>query len=167
MFKAGRLVFTARAVEVGPGAERARLENERWRSDPSVIRARLAGVSLSTLASCCAVFVILRVPNDTVRAYQTLSFPSNAFCQVFQTFSKTLELLGLQPPSHVALGAWFLAPLLYLGPLYAQMLKLELPFQQNWSYRANIQPIFGNWIGIRNFVVVCGDLPGIHLQLTK
>src|SRR5258706_1389048 len=68
MFKAGRLVFTGRAVEVGPGAERARLQNERWRSDPSVIQARLASVSLSTLASCAAVFVILRVPNDTVRA---------------------------------------------------------------------------------------------------
>jgi hypothetical protein len=68
IFKAGRLVFTARAVEVGPGAERARTENERWRNDPSVIRARLAGVSLSTLASCGAVFAILRAPNDTVRA---------------------------------------------------------------------------------------------------
>ena len=69
MFKAGRLVFTARAVEVGTGAERARLENERWRSDPSVIRARLASVSLSTLASCGAVFVMLRTPHDTVRAF--------------------------------------------------------------------------------------------------
>jgi len=68
MFKAGRLVFTARAVEVGPGAERARLQNERWRSDPSVIQARLASVSLSTLASCATVAFILRVPNDTVRA---------------------------------------------------------------------------------------------------
>jgi len=94
-------------------------------------------VSLSTLASCAAVFVILRVPNDTV----------------FQTFSKTFGLLGLQFPSHVPLGAWFLAPLLYLGPLYAQMLKQGLPLQRNWSYRANVRPIFGNWIGIRNFVV--------------
>jgi prenyl protein peptidase len=68
IFKAGRLVFAARAVEVGPGAERARLQNERWRNDPSVIRARLASVSLSTLASCGAVFAVLRAPNDTVRA---------------------------------------------------------------------------------------------------
>ena len=166
MFKAGRLVFTARAVEVGPGAERARLENERWRSDPSVIRARLASVSLSTLASCGAVWVILRVPNDTVRPLPNPPVPSNTLRQAFQTFSKTLQLLGLQFPSHVPLGTWFLAPLLFLGPLYAQMLKQELPFQHNWSYRANIRPVFGNWIGIRNFVVVCGDLPGVHSQLT-
>lgn len=166
MFKAGRLVFTARAVEVGPGAERARLENERWRSDPSVIRARLASVSLSTLASCGAVFMILRAPNDTVRRLLYLSLLPNTLYQVFQTFSKTLGLLGLHFPSHVPLGAWFLAPLLYLGPLYAQMLKHELPFQRHWSYAANITPIFGNWIGIRNFVVVCGDLPGLHSRLT-
>src|SRR5258706_8989999 len=86
--------------------------------------------------------------------FPTLLFPSNTSSQVFQTFSKTFGLLGLQFPSHVPLGAWFLAPLLYLGPLYAQMLKQELPLQRNWSYRANVRPIFGNWIGIRNFVVV-------------
>ena len=154
MFKAGRLVFTARAVEVGPGAERARLENERWRSDPSVIQARLTSVSLSTLASCATVFVILRIPNDTVRALPNLLYPSNTSFQVFQTFSKTFELLGLQFPSHVPLGAWFLAPLLYLGPLYAQMLRQGLPFQRNWSYRGNVRPVFGDWVGIRNFVVV-------------
>src|SRR5258708_3997716 len=86
--------------------------------------------------------------------YQSLAFPSNAHCQVFQTFSKTLKLIGLQFPSHVPLGTWFLAPLLYLGPLYAQMLKQDLPFQRNWSYRTNISPIFRDWIGIRDFIVV-------------
>lgn len=55
----GRLVFLAQQVEVGPNADRARLENEKWRSDPSTIKARLTGVSLATLSSLLIVYVVV------------------------------------------------------------------------------------------------------------
>jgi prenyl protein peptidase len=59
IFPAGRLVFTARQVEVGPQAERARLVNERWRNDPAVIKARVSGVVTSTIGSCLTVFTVV------------------------------------------------------------------------------------------------------------
>lgn len=55
----GRLVFTKRQVEVGPNADRARASNERWRNDPSVIRARLTGVLMATLFSVFMVHLVV------------------------------------------------------------------------------------------------------------
>ena len=47
-----------------------------------------------------------------------------------------------------------LIPLLYSGPLTAQLLSSTLPFQRNWSYKNNLRPIFTTWVGLRNFIVV-------------
>ncbi|KAG8835883.1 hypothetical protein FRC17_000433 [Serendipita sp. 399] len=121
-FRAGRLVFTAQQTEVGPNAERARALNERWRNDPATIKARLLGVSLSTVL------------------------------EEFRALKETLSLLGLTGIARVPLGAWFLAPLMYTGPLYVQALDQELPFQKKWSFNQSVAPIFGTWLGFRNIL---------------
>lgn len=70
---AGRLVFRAPPVNVPNGQERVRLANEQWRNDPSVIKARLRAVTISTLLSMLTVgFVVIQTAKgsmSTVSAY--------------------------------------------------------------------------------------------------
>lgn len=40
--------------------EREKLDEERWRDDPTVIKARLTAASIATLLSCTTVFFLLR-----------------------------------------------------------------------------------------------------------
>jgi len=75
IFPAGRLKFNGERVEVGRNAERARALNERWRNDPATIRARLSGVALSTILSCCVVHaVVTKSASWTVSSIHVLSW---------------------------------------------------------------------------------------------
>ena len=47
-----------------------------------------------------------------------------------------------------------IAPVLYLGPLYADFLAEELPFQKRFSIKTHLTPAFFTWVGARNHVVV-------------
>ncbi|KIM23733.1 hypothetical protein M408DRAFT_77114 [Serendipita vermifera MAFF 305830] len=137
IFPAGRLKFNAERVEVGRDAERARSLNERWRNDPATIQARLAGVTLSTVLSCLVIFAVVtklgswKVHSDAVQY--------------------TLHLLGITV-SGIPKGSWFLAPLMYLGSFYVQLLDQELPLQKHWSLKAAVAPIFTSWLGFRNII---------------
>lgn len=135
--KAGRLVFTAQQVEVGQGAERARAANERWRNDPSTIKARLLGVVMSTITSCLLLMITVYLTSRAGISY---------------ALKETITILGLNIPLHVPLGAWLLAPVLYTGPLYVQLVEGEMPFQQNWSVATKVAPIFTNWLEFRNII---------------
>ncbi|CCA73790.1 related to CAAX prenyl protease 2 [Serendipita indica DSM 11827] len=139
MFRAGRLVFTAQQTEVGPNASRARAENERWRNDPSTIRARILSVSISTAVSCGVVYAVVTKAGSWQWGDK-------------ESIQQTLHLLGLSLPTSVPLGAWFLAPLMYTGTIYVQLLDKELPLQRNWSFAESVKPIFTTWIGFRNII---------------
>ncbi|KAG8844032.1 hypothetical protein FRC20_003639 [Serendipita sp. 405] len=138
-FRAGRLIFTAQQTEVGPNAERARASNERWRNDPATIRARLMGVSLSTVVSCLVFYGVV------------VTSGSWKWSEV-EPLQKTLSLLGFTRITQVPLGAWVLVPVMYAGPLYVQLLDQELPFQKYWSFKTSVAPIFDTWLGFRNIV---------------
>lgn len=56
--KHARLRFSAKKIEVSSGQPRTREEEERWRDDPDVIKARLFAASLSTFADCLAAFLL-------------------------------------------------------------------------------------------------------------
>lgn len=53
--KLARLSFRKGRVQLQQGEQRGQAEDERWRDDPEVIRARLVAVSMSTLSSGLAV----------------------------------------------------------------------------------------------------------------
>ena len=158
MLRAGRLVFTAQQTEVGPAASRARAENERWRNDPSTIRARIIGVSISTVVSCGVVYAVVTNTGSWQASLVPPLVVSSDLLQWGDTDSvqQTLRLLGLSLPTSVPLGAWFLAPLMYTGSIYVQLLDKELPLQRNWSFKESIRPIFTTWLGFRNIIAVCG-----------
>lgn len=70
----------------------------------------------------------------------------------------TLALLGIPKtvvPSLATLKQLAIVPLLFLGPLYAHFLAGTLPFMHHWSYKEDVVNVFYNWIGFRNFFVVC------------
>jgi len=71
--KAGRLAFHAPPVNVPNGEERVRLEDEKWRNDPKVIKARLVAVSLSTLTSCLLVAILVWKYVAVQKVYSLLS----------------------------------------------------------------------------------------------
>ncbi|EJD48336.1 hypothetical protein AURDEDRAFT_61361 [Auricularia subglabra TFB-10046 SS5] len=142
LFNSSRLVF-ARAVRPDPtrakdAHERQRVPGERWRNDPSVIRARLTAVSLSTL-SCCALVYWL-VWRSCHERHRDLALRT------------TIELLGF-PPEREIVRAHLLTPLLYAGPLYVSYLERTLPFQARWSWRSCVRPIYATWEGARNIIM--------------
>lgn len=59
--KNARLSFSKKKVYLDYGFARLKLQNERWRDDPGVIRARLVAVSSATLICCAIVFVMALV----------------------------------------------------------------------------------------------------------
>lgn len=57
--KDARLSFSKTKVYLDYGFARLKLQNERWRDDPDVIRARLVAVGGATLTCCAIVFVLM------------------------------------------------------------------------------------------------------------
>jgi len=109
--------------------------SERWRDDPTVIKARLLSVSISTIASLYLMHYILA------------AVQSNALKTGWDTTAVHLgfTLRKFDLPAH------FVTPILFLGPLYGRYLGQDLPFMANWTF-ANNGPLF-NWVSIRNYVV--------------
>ena len=59
--------------------------------------------------------------------------------------------LGLTFFEDHSLLPYLVAPILYLGPLYATFLASKLPFQSRWSWGYDVFPVFNTWVGIRNY----------------
>lgn len=62
--KNARLSFSKTKVHLDYGFARLKLQNERWRDDPDVVRARLVAVSSATLVCCAIVFVSMSAELD-------------------------------------------------------------------------------------------------------
>ncbi|KIK52101.1 hypothetical protein GYMLUDRAFT_233793 [Collybiopsis luxurians FD-317 M1] len=137
--KEARLVFitqTRPSDSEDKSKERPRQQNERWRDDPDVIKARITAVSIAT-ALCVAIV-----------------------CWITGSTSTALAALGLWPAFPTSLSSMrstfaphLLMPLLFLGPLYA----LYLSFSPRNRWRGNLTTRANNllcsWIGLRNYVV--------------
>ncbi|KAJ4482148.1 hypothetical protein J3R30DRAFT_2131880 [Lentinula aciculospora] len=137
--KNARLVFKAQPTLVdsrGEPRERLREENERWRDDPDVIKARLVAVSIATLL-CVGVV-----------------------CWITRSISAALPLLGLWPSFPTSLSSLrhivaphLVTPLLFLGPLYAKLLSFSPQNNQRGSLWMRTKLLFCNVTGLRNYVV--------------
>lgn len=57
--KKSRLAFTSKVVHTINGQARPKEQDERWRDDPDVIKARLTAVGLATLVCCFAVIGVV------------------------------------------------------------------------------------------------------------
>lgn len=138
--KNARLSFVSKPHQVKPGREdeeRKKMENERWRDDPDVIRARLAAVSVATVVCCLEVFAVLHhhvggTVNDATKY--------------------TLLRLGFLPPSGLSsVLAHLTTPLLFFGPLFCSYLRRELPFQRNWLWEIHVAARYLSVNGLRNY----------------
>ncbi|KAJ8087121.1 CAAX prenyl protease [Marasmius tenuissimus] len=148
--KNARLSFSSKSSSIqGP---RSRGANERWRDDPDVIRARITAVTIAT-ALCTAVVWIVVWKSVYSGNSETL----------YVAGRHALEVLGLElqlpsPSSMKPISLWntlspyLLAPLLFLGPLYAQFLLMAHP-KRTWSLRAHFQTAYMNIQGLRNFII--------------
>ncbi|EPQ54776.1 hypothetical protein GLOTRDRAFT_77508 [Gloeophyllum trabeum ATCC 11539] len=132
-----RLSFSDKSIRVGSGGSKERGANERWRDDPDVIRARLAIVSLVTVFCCFVVYAVIRA----VSWYKV------------GVFYSTIVRLGFHLSSVESVYPFLLAPLLYLGPIYASYLGEHLPFQFYFSWRRDVVDTFISWQGVRNYVL--------------
>ncbi|OCH85481.1 Abi-domain-containing protein [Obba rivulosa] len=121
-----------------PARARAKDPEERWRNDPGVIRARLLAVSLSTLASCVAVLMLMWVTGGAKK-------------ELFhEALISTITRLGL---AHAPLLPCLVTPLLYLGPLYFEFLVGRLPLQRHWNIKLDLFPVVATWQGWRNYII--------------
>ncbi|KLO07816.1 Abi-domain-containing protein [Schizopora paradoxa] len=112
-----------------------------WRNRFEVVRARMVAVSISSLLSCVLVgATVQKLANEES-----------------STLEMTLRLLGLpyaiEIPSLAFIKPYLIIPILFLGPLYAQFLSQELPFQAKWSYEEHLKPTYLTFLGMRNHVL--------------
>ncbi|KAG1899674.1 CAAX protease self-immunity-domain-containing protein [Suillus fuscotomentosus] len=135
-FKNARLRFSKRKVNLPEGQARLKLQNERWRDDPDVIKARLLAVTSATLICCLIVFVVMKNSN---RDDEFHNLTTDAWLHLGFTWSNALALL--------------ITPLLFSGPLYVQFLEKTLPFQKDWNFEDDVLFRFFSIVGLRNYFV--------------
>ncbi|CCM00632.1 uncharacterized protein FIBRA_02669 [Fibroporia radiculosa] len=131
------------APDLREGEQRAKEDDERWRNDPDVIRARVTAAGLSTVSSCVVVLGVV------------WAFVGWDMKELPIALETTLTRLGFDTDlslSQIVLPS-LVTPVLYAGPLYAYFLAGRLPFQRSWSWRRCIAPIVTTWQGWRDFIV--------------
>ncbi|KAI9466986.1 hypothetical protein BJY52DRAFT_1111410 [Lactarius psammicola] len=127
-----RLSFSKTQANNG---SRPKNPSERWRDDPTVIKARLLSVSASMIAS---VFLV---------HYVVVSNQSNAA----NVSRHTTRYLGFSFRMR-DLPAHFVTPMLFLGPLYGRYLARDLPFMRPWIFNKPNKNAF-DWISFRNYFI--------------
>ncbi|KAG1720782.1 CAAX protease self-immunity-domain-containing protein [Suillus lakei] len=126
--KSARLRFSKRKVNLPEGQTRLKLQNERWRDDPDVIKARLLAVTSATLTCCLIVFIVMKI------------------------FNRDDEIQNLTAHAWLHLGfTW--SNLLFFGPLYVQFLEKTLPFQKDWDFQDDVLFRFLSIVGLRNYFI--------------
>ncbi|KAI1784169.1 hypothetical protein LXA43DRAFT_976809 [Ganoderma leucocontextum] len=136
------------SLNVRDGEERVKKTDERWRNDPGVIRARLFAATMSTVGSVLAVYWLVGsvIPEAEKSKRSSVVIESTLFrLGITLDFARNNTLYIVLP--------CLIAPILYLGPLYAIYLWEALPFQRRWSLADNFLSTLTSWIGLRNFVV--------------
>ncbi|TFK68450.1 Abi-domain-containing protein [Pluteus cervinus] len=120
---------------------RDRYEDERWRNDPGVIRARLFAASVATVLCCGAVWGI----GWKVEGIQV--------CDWELGLRVTLQRLGMS--SFGGWKAYLVTPTLFLGPLWAMWLSQSLPGQRFWMLTGpgGLVQQYATWQGFRNYIV--------------
>ncbi|KAH9917138.1 uncharacterized protein BXZ73DRAFT_92399 [Epithele typhae] len=146
--KSARLKFDKNAKPKSESEERERRNDERWRNDPDVIKARLLAASVSTTLSVCAVFWLVKslIPEADIAADPSAPLQTG-LARLGLTFT-----IAQDNPFAIILPC-LVAPVLYFGPLYAEFLSEELPFQRNFSFATHIKPTFFSWVGLRNHAI--------------
>jgi len=142
--KNARLSFSPNVAPARYDQPRRKEDNERWRDDPDVIKARLLAVTLAT-AACCAGFIGL--------VWRLVGSGQNTFPVALDA---ALPRLGVHLDFNHGIRYIYphlITPLLFLGPLYSRYLFRALPFQQNSSFKHDFVSTFFSWQGLRNYVV--------------
>ncbi|OJA15939.1 hypothetical protein AZE42_02642 [Rhizopogon vesiculosus] len=133
--KSARLRFSKRKVNLPEGQARLKLQAERWRDDPDVIKARLLAVSGATLICCLTVFIVMKNGNGD----NATNVTPDVWLHLGFTWSNAWPLL--------------ITPLLYAGPLYVQFREKTLPFQEDWDFEDDVLSRFFSIFGLRNYFV--------------
>jgi len=142
--KNARLSFSSNVAPARYDQPRRKENNERWRDDPDVIKARLLAVSLAT-AACCAGFIGI--------VWKLVGNGQNTFPVALET---ALPRLGIHLDFTRDIRSIYphlITPLLFLGPLYSRYLLQCLPFQRNLSFKHDVVTTFISWQGARNYLV--------------
>jgi prenyl protein peptidase len=137
--KNSRLSFSSKVVHTSNGQARPKEQDERWRDDPDVIKARLAAVGSATLVCCLGVIGVVGCFVGDVKNSISITLESS-----FTRLGLTFDDLSIYP--------YLVTPILFMGPLYAHYLSETLPFQAKWSIKHDLIPTFMSWQGVRNYV---------------
>ncbi|KAL0576163.1 CAAX prenyl protease [Marasmius crinis-equi] len=148
--KNARLSFSSKSSSTG--GHRLREANERWRDDPDVIRARITAVTIATALCTLLVWIVV---------WRTVYGENSE--SVALAGKHALQLMGITSshpfswsitPSELwnNISPYLLAPLLFLGPLYAQFLVITHP-KRTWSLSTHLRSTYMNIQGLRNCII--------------
>ncbi|KAG5728088.1 CAAX prenyl protease 2 [Termitomyces sp. T112] len=141
--KHGRLSFSQDRAKNANGTPYGKLQDERWRDDPSVIRARFLAGTIATILNCGLVFYIL---------WSVIDDRSDRFKVTLET---TVARLGFNI-YHLDMDMilpHLVTPVLFTGPLFGMYLGGHLPFQSRFYFQNDVVNKFTSWVGIRNYIM--------------
>ena len=148
-----RLSFSKTQANNG---SRSKNPSERWRDDPTVIKARLLSVSASVVASLFLMHYIVVSDQNNATNVSRHSLELLSFIRSSQgVWDTATRYLGFSFRIH-DLPAHFVTPMLFLGPLYGRYLARDLPFMRPGTLNEPNKNAF-DWIGFRNYVIVSGS----------
>ncbi|KAH9062728.1 hypothetical protein EDB87DRAFT_1605600 [Lactarius vividus] len=143
-----RLSFSKTQANDG---SRSKNPSERWRDDPTVIKARLLSVSVSMMASLSLMhyIVVTNQGNTNVSRYSLVLLSFIRSSQgVWDTATRYLgfSFRMRDLPAHLV------TPMLFLGPLYGRYLAHDLLFMSPRTLNKPNKNTF-DWIVFRNYVI--------------
>ncbi|KAG6917169.1 hypothetical protein DXG01_003605 [Tephrocybe rancida] len=141
--KHARLSFARSRSNRANGAPYEKLQDERWRDDPSVIKARLLAGSLATILNCGLVFYIL---------WFVVGGRPDRFGVTLETMIARLGFKTYRLDMDLILPH-LVTPVLFFGPLFGMYLGQHLPFQARYSLQVDVVDKFTSWVGIRNYIM--------------
>jgi hypothetical protein len=113
------------------------------RDTPRVIRARMSGVSIASVASLLAVAALAK--------QQYPSHSAQDLATLLGLWKPGMSLKQLVLLSALPLGC---TASLFLGPLYTMFLEGRLLGQHNWSFKVDVLATLQRLTGLRNFIIV-------------
>ncbi|KAI9448061.1 hypothetical protein H4582DRAFT_1802552 [Lactarius indigo] len=144
-----RLSFSKTQASNG---SRSKNPSERWRDDPTVIKARLLSVSVSMIASLFLMHCIVAINQSSATNVSRHSLVLLSFTRSSQgVWDTATRYLGFSFRMR-DLPAHFVTPMLFLGPLYGRYLARDLPFMRPRTSNKPNKNTF-DWIVFRNYVI--------------
>ncbi|KAK9898725.1 Abi-domain-containing protein [Cystobasidium minutum MCA 4210] len=135
-------LFVLPSARTGGGRRDPKTKQLLVRDSPRVIKARMASVTVASIASLAAVASLAKQRNPSLSTKDVAALLG--LWKPGMTLKETVTLIALPLGCTMSL---------FLGPLYGLYLEKRLPGMRNFSFKNDVIGTLTSLVGLRNYVV--------------